>query len=142
VLYFVEEQRVGYNSVVFKEGDPVRYIYVLFQGEFKLYKKVVCKKQARPGGGEESEQMEARQARHPHRNVGWKGLQVGEILGHLELLHSQGAHLESCVCKSQEGVVLRVERGKFLKKVLGSEHNLEELLQFAKSRYQAKLGEL
>ena len=53
VLYFLEEQRVTYNSLVYKEDDPVRYAYILYQGEFKLYKKVACTKQPKQPGAEE-----------------------------------------------------------------------------------------
>lgn len=35
---------MGYNNVVYNEEEATKYVYVIFKGEFKLYKKVQCRK--------------------------------------------------------------------------------------------------
>ena len=42
----MEEHKLGYNNILYNEDDPTKYIYIIFKGEFKLYKKVNCRKVA------------------------------------------------------------------------------------------------
>jgi hypothetical protein len=40
IIYLLEEVKVGYNNIVYNENDLIKYIYIIYKGEFKLYKKV------------------------------------------------------------------------------------------------------
>lgn len=50
--------------------------------------------------------------------------------------------MESCVCKSQEGVILRFHKTKFLKKVMTTDNNMEEIKEFVRKRAIAKKKEI
>lgn len=41
----MEELKVNYNQVIYEEDDDANYINVVYKGEFKLFKKIVSKKQ-------------------------------------------------------------------------------------------------
>jgi CRP-like cAMP-binding protein len=129
LIYLMEEQRLAYNNVLYSEDDPARYVYVIFRGEFKLYKRVACGKDA----ASSSQDVQER-ARRTSRNVSLKTIGLGEVLGCWEAYERTGAHQETCVCKSQDGLVLRIEKAKFLKKVLSPENNLEEIVPFLEQR--------
>lgn len=42
--------------------------------------------------------------------------------------------METCVCKSQEGVILRIDKNKFMKKLLSTDNSLEEIHSFIKDK--------
>jgi hypothetical protein len=79
----------------------LKYIYIIYRGEFKLYKKVSSKK-------EEVAQLEIQERRVSQRNICWKTIELGEILGAVEAYNKVGFFQETCVCKSQEGIVLKI----------------------------------
>lgn len=67
LIYLMEEHKVGYNHVVYNEEESTRYVYVIFKGEFKLYKKVQCRKEAAASSTDIQERT-----RNVARNVSFK----------------------------------------------------------------------
>lgn len=61
------------------------------------------------------------------------------MLAYTEAYKRVNLHPESCVCKSQDGVVLKIEKNKFLKKVLSPDNNLEEVVPFLEERAAQKI---
>jgi hypothetical protein len=68
----MEEQKVGYNNVLYSEEDSTKYVYVIFKGEFKLYKKVNCRKEASGSSGDIQDR-----SRSTARNVSFKTVELG-----------------------------------------------------------------
>lgn len=52
------------------------------------------------------------------------------------------AHQETCVCKSQDGIVLRIDKVKFIKKLLSPENNLEEIAAYIDKQATLRAKEL
>ena len=46
IIYSLEEKQMAYNQILYREADHLDYVYIVESGEFKLYKKVVSKKQS------------------------------------------------------------------------------------------------
>ena len=68
----------------------------------------------------------------------FRTVENGEILGYLESYFRLGQHGETCVCKSQEGVILRIDKTKFLKKLTSSDNNLPAIDQFMRVQMAAR----
>ncbi len=69
----MEEQKLGYNNVLYNEDESTKYVYVIFKGEFKLYKKVNCKKELPGSSGD----IQNRSSRSIARNVSFKTVELG-----------------------------------------------------------------
>lgn len=67
---------------MFNEEDPIKYVYIVYKGEFKLYKKIVSKKQEQ-GQKDQDFELEIKSIRIPQKNVPFKTISPGEILGHI-----------------------------------------------------------
>lgn len=63
-------------------------------------------------------------------------------MGYTESYRRISNHLETCVCKSQDGIVLRIDKNKFLKKITSTENNLEEIIPFIEDKANKKSQEI
>ena len=77
-----------------------------------MYKKVRSRKDSARSITQENEE-----SRCVTKNLSFKTIEIGEILGYTESYRKISNHLETCVCKSQDGIVLRIDKNKFLKKI-------------------------
>lgn len=136
MLYGLEEVQVGYNGVVYSEGEALKYVHILYRGEFRLYKRASSRKQ--PAHPPHQEEVAVQEQRVPHRDFCFRTVENGEILGYLESYFRLGQHGETCVCKSQEGVILRIDKTKFLKKLTSSDNNLPAIDQFMRVQMAAR----
>ena len=57
----------------------MKYIYIVYKGEFKYYKKVKCNKEELGN----TCFLENKEKRNVYRNISFKSLEIGEILAHL-----------------------------------------------------------
>lgn len=129
--------KVGYNTIIYNENDLIRYIYIVYKGEFKLYKKVRSRKDSARTITQENEEQ-----RCIARNLSFKTIEIGEILGYTEAYKKIGNYLETCVCKSQGGVVLRIDKNKFMKKIISTENNLDDIIPFIEDKASKKNQEI
>lgn len=68
---------MSYNNIIYNEDDTVKYVYILYKGEFKLYKKVGCKKKQKQSIFSKEENLEIQETRTPQRNLSLKEIQIG-----------------------------------------------------------------
>lgn len=86
--------------------------------------------------------QENEEQRYLTKNLSFKTIEIGEILGYTESYKKISNHLETCVCKSQDGIVLRIDKNKFMKKITSTENNLEEIIPFIEDKTQKKNQEI
>ena len=110
---------------MFYENEPIKHIYVVYKGEFKLTKKIISRKQIC-----KEKPLETQSIKLPHKNISFRNVGPGEILGASESFEKEDTFMATCVCRSQEGIVLKFEKNKFWKKVLAPDNNLDDIQAF------------
>ena len=102
-----------------------------------MYKKVRSRKESARTITQENEEQ-----RSVTRNLSFKTIEIGEILGYTETYKKISNHLETCVCKSQDGIVMRIDKNKFMKKIISTENNLDDIIPFIEDKAHKKNQEI
>ena len=69
--------------------------------------------------------MDIMRSYKPDKMCCYRTVYPGEVLGYLEVFDKGNQYLESCVCKSQEGMILSFEKNKFMKKVMSADNSVD-----------------
>jgi CRP-like cAMP-binding protein len=111
LTYYFQDLNFPRKKLVFEDGTPPSYVYIVFSGEFSLFSRVDS-----PSIGRQlSVRAKTRKLRAPVALLG-----EGEFIGYENAI--SGLPLTcSCRCSSTQGVLWTIKRHDFLKRVVRSQ---------------------
>jgi CRP-like cAMP-binding protein len=131
LTFFFKERICFKNHIIYREGDPAEFVYIIRTGEFKFFKRLILSKSA-------STSLLGRKilANTLRKNeVSTAPIVIlgnGEIFGEEEVMKECYRDM-TCVCASNEASVLMISKEDFLKRIKS-----EESWNFVKQRLALK----
>lgn len=131
LTYYFRSRKVKKRQIIYKEGEVADEVYLIQHGEFSLFKKFTISLRSEKNFPEKSPLKERKISKQNPIAI----LSKGTMFGEEEITSGEETRQSTCICNSNNGVLLIVSKENFMKHVMKS----EDAIDFLKKRSQNKL---